>query len=355
VLCSTISMSSSGEVVLPNSLTPLAFLPPDAALQLQVSIYIVIGSTAIMGWDMLNSVSEDYRCLVVRGLSFPWIVYALSRLSSVGYALSSSILLTVPLGRCDLQAHIATMFYVVAVASTSFLFFIRVRAVYNKSSSMTVVFGLLWLGVSVGGAVTIPTAAAGGNIGPTQYCHLINMKQYALVTVALVLLNDTLVFLAVSFRMISNSQPCNVPWRNWVEGFFRGNDLLPFSHSFAQDGQLYYLSSIITNLVVLGLKASPRVPLPYGVVFTVTNIVMTNIMACRVFRRPREPEFDLQDWNPRFPRFGSLSFIFHYPGPGQEASSGPTSVSPCCDSVTTAVETIASESETTACEELYAV
>lgn len=85
---------------LPNPLTPLAWLPPDTAIQLEASRYLYSATVGVSGargvnvgqalkfslkkqkawiWDFLMSIHEEYLLFTKRGVSLSDVVYVLAR------------------------------------------------------------------------------------------------------------------------------------------------------------------------------------------------------------------------------------------------------------------------------------
>lgn len=54
-----------------------------------------------------------------------------------------------PIAHCQAFWHGMTAMTIIGGAATSFLFFLRVRAVYEKSMPVTIMFGIFWLAIPV--------------------------------------------------------------------------------------------------------------------------------------------------------------------------------------------------------------
>lgn len=129
--------------------------------------------------------------------------------------------------------------YAVAVPSTALLFFFRLRAIYDKNLLVVLFFFVVWLSV-VGGSLTLITAVAAENIGPTVYCVQSGLKSYAASAPITSLIHDTLVFCAISWRLMMNTHVEN-NISKLAKGFMSGSSLPQFSRALLQDGQMYYL------------------------------------------------------------------------------------------------------------------
>ncbi|EMD35665.1 hypothetical protein CERSUDRAFT_96777 [Gelatoporia subvermispora B] len=272
---------------LPNLFTPMAFLPPDIAYQTTIGSYILIGSLGAFVWDLLTNLQNDYKLLFKCRIGLPTAVYFLSRVSSLFYVLASTIFETAPIGRCALLEKIVDIMYPISVSSTCLLFFFRIRAVFDRSNIIVALFFVVWLSV-VGGTLTIVTAVKSINIGPTNYCLNASLKSYASAAGITPLIHDTLVFVAISLRLLMNSR---VDWRrDWklqARAFVTGEYLPVFSRALLQDGQLYFMFTVGSNLLTVAMVYATGVPVTYRTMFTVPNIMLTNSMSCRVFRNTK--------------------------------------------------------------------
>ncbi|OCH89336.1 hypothetical protein OBBRIDRAFT_756712 [Obba rivulosa] len=269
---------------LPNPLTPMAFLPPDIAYQTTIGSYILVGSLGALVWDLLTNMYNDYRLLFKFRVGLPTIVYFVSRTAALFYVLASTIFETAPAGRCSALEKVVDIVYPIVVSSTCLLFFFRIRAVFDQSKMIVGFFFVVWLSV-LGGTLTIVTAVTAINIGPTNYCLNASLKSYASAAGITPLIHDTLVFLAISFRLLMNSHvDYSRDWKRQFKAFTTGEYLPAFSRALFQDGQLYYMFTVGSNLLTVIMVYAPGVPVTYRTMFTVPNVVLTNAMSCRIFR-----------------------------------------------------------------------
>lgn len=132
--------------------------------------------------------------------------------------------------------------YCFAVSSASYLFYLRIQAVFHQSTPIKVIFGILWVGV-VGGSITVPLATRGAHIAPTQHCINSEVKSYASTAVIMTFINDSLVFLAISIKLLPVGP--DEGFMDRMKLFFRasrkGNGLSHISKALFQGGQIYYL------------------------------------------------------------------------------------------------------------------
>ncbi|KDR73143.1 hypothetical protein GALMADRAFT_72738 [Galerina marginata CBS 339.88] len=270
---------------LPNPLTPMAFLPPDLAFQVTIAIYILVGSLGVMIWDILNNLKSDYILLTKYRITLPTITYVISRLGSLGYVLASTIFETAPTGNCIAFEKGLDWLYPIAIPASSLLFFFRVRAIFDKNIFIVTFFGFMWLAV-VAGCLTVTQGVTGAHIGSTDYCINASLEGYVAAAAIIPLVNDTLIFLAISWRLMTNSH-VEYTLKGGMRTLVFGDYMPAFSRSLLQDGQIYYLTTVSTSLLTVIMLYVSSVPIAYRTMFTVPNIMLMNIMACRVFRNTK--------------------------------------------------------------------
>ena len=126
------------------------------------------------------------------------------------------------------------------LASTSLLFFFRTRAVFNRNPWVTAFFAGLWLTVLGGCLTLIVDAFKKMPVSNTQICLDTGLIPYATSITIIPLINDTLVFLATTWRLSRNSYHSNT-LRSGIESLIFGDHLPIFSKVLLRDGQAYYL------------------------------------------------------------------------------------------------------------------
>ncbi|KAJ3513407.1 hypothetical protein NLJ89_g2970 [Agrocybe chaxingu] len=272
---------------LPNSSTPMAFLPEQLAVQVTISTYILVGTLGALVWNLLSNIHSDFHLLVRYPIKLPTIVYFFSRLAALGYAVLSTTFETAPISSpCfDFNKGVDWMF-VLAMSSTSFLFLIRVLAIFHRHKYIRAFFILMWLGV-VAAVLTATQGVIGGSIGPTQHCMVSEARPYVGAAVVVPFVNDTFVFLAISWKLMSNTGVEDLTLKSELRVFFRGDYLPALSRGLLKDGQVYYLTTVSTNLVTVVVFFIPFIPPVYRTMFTVPNAMLTNAMACRVYKRTK--------------------------------------------------------------------
>ncbi|KAG6908522.1 hypothetical protein DXG01_004293 [Tephrocybe rancida] len=258
-----------------NPLTPMAFLSPDVGYQATITSYGMVGSAGALIWDILSNLDSDYKLLFRHKIGIPTLVYFFSRAGVLAYVLVNVIFQTAALPNCRTIRKVVCGLYHVAFSSTSFLFFLRIRAIFLSSKPITGFFALLWLCVLAASLAVVGTGD-GVRVGPTEHCTATNVKEYAIAAPIAFAVNDT------------DQKGCGCEFRSMV----RGKYLPAFSRALLQDGQVYYLVSVTSN-VALGFLSwvVPAVPKTYHLMFTIINVTLTNAMACRVFRHTKFGDF----------------------------------------------------------------
>ena len=127
-----------------------------------------------------------------------------------------------------------------AVPLTCLLFFFRACAVFGMKPLAAAIYGVLWLGV-LGGCLTTIPGSSDANIGPTPYCAYETFRLYSAAATITPLINDGIVFFAISWRLWSNTWTRRTV-KNGVRVLVFGDYLPAFSRLLLQDGQIYFLS-----------------------------------------------------------------------------------------------------------------
>lgn len=140
---------------------------------------------------------------------------------------------------CQALLHAIATFYVLAILSTTGLFWLRIRAVYSQSRLVQIFFGLFWL-VILGCAIPGQLASQAAHIGPTKRCTYTSQSSaFASWILVAVAVYDTLVFFAISWRLASSSVVGD-SLKDRLRSFFFGAGLPRVSKGLLQDGQIYY-------------------------------------------------------------------------------------------------------------------
>ena len=133
--------------------------------------------------------------------------------------------------------------FFLSVTSTYLLFFFRTRAVFDMNPFIVAFFAALWLAV-VAACLTVIIGVDGVNIGSTRYCIDGEVKSYVTMATVIPLINDTCVFLAISWRLFCNSS-ARPTLKDGLRVLIFGDYLPRFSKAMLHDGQAYYLLLVL--------------------------------------------------------------------------------------------------------------
>ncbi|KAK0486026.1 hypothetical protein IW261DRAFT_768731 [Armillaria novae-zelandiae] len=276
-----IVMSNPGTEIL-NPFTPLAFLDPTLASQFEVSRYLYAATLGGYIWDIAINLENDYRLLFKHKIRYPTVVYYLSRVLTLAYILTSFAFQATDVSNCNALQLALGICNVLTQTFTSFLFFLRVTAVWHGNRYVFFFFTVLWLGV-IAGAITVPVGIRGAHIGPTQQCINIRVPDYAQLSAIMPLIFDSCTFIAITYRILLYSSVEGTA-RGRLRAFF-GKGVPIVSRNLLLGGQHYYLVAVCGNVVVLVLIRVPGVPAVYRAMCTIPILAVINAMACIVFRK----------------------------------------------------------------------
>ena len=127
----------------------------------------------------------------------------------------------------------------VSVTFSGLLFFLRLRAIYNHNQIIVVSFLVLWMGL-IAASLFVPLGISGGPIGPTRYCQFTSFSRSSYAGLIGPLIYDTLVFSAISWRLIRIGS-VEMGYRDTVHTLFSRRGLPAFTAHILVDGQIYYL------------------------------------------------------------------------------------------------------------------
>ncbi|GLB42202.1 hypothetical protein LshimejAT787_1102170 [Lyophyllum shimeji] len=270
-------------------LTPMGQLPSDVAYQSTIAAYVMVGTAGALIWDVLLHIRSAYQLLFKHRITAPTITYFLARTSTVSYVVANIVFQTAARPDCAVLRKLLCVLYHTSFSATSFLFFLRTRAVFRQNTFVVAFFFILWLVVSVASLVTAIVSDA-VHFVPTQDCRASAAMPYSSVSAAPVAyaVNDTLVFLAISWRLLKNAGH-DPDRKRSLKSMVLGRHLPSnsFTKFMLRDSQVYYLFAVTSNLVAAVISWIDSVPVAYHVMLAVMNVALTNMMACRVYRHTK--------------------------------------------------------------------
>ncbi|KAJ7660440.1 hypothetical protein B0H17DRAFT_1212621 [Mycena rosella] len=253
-------------------------LPPALQRQVEFSVYIFAGCTGVFIWDILNNLRSDYALLFKQSSHVACLAYVVSRIGSLMYVLGFTIFSSYPLQACNTAYVAFTVFYPVGVSASAFLFFFRVRAIYGGDRIVTAIFGFLWLAV-LGSSLTILFGGTAVKLGDPSKCIVTRVEVY-------VGASGIILTARVQFRD-AGADLGEQTWSAQLKMMFSGAHLPVFSKALFTDGQMYYMITVVTNVVSTLLLYIPTASPVYHGFLVVPSVTLSSIMACRVYRNTK--------------------------------------------------------------------
>ncbi|KZP29607.1 hypothetical protein FIBSPDRAFT_946849 [Athelia psychrophila] len=253
---------------------PLDHLPPVVEAEL-------VYHWQAYAYDWLLSIPDEVEICLKHGLGWSMAVYFLSRTSEFVHGF-------LPANSCGGFWSALGPAIVLTASSTSFLFLLRVRAVYLGSWNVTAIFGVLWL-ITMGLVVLAAVTTHLGHGAGTELCGVnIYTKYLSWPSISLVR------------QQYSDIHRNRLPFGCQLERSDRAHLALLDSGNGAEQGPLPHIAlARAVRLAVLRVSpsaiilfffmnliymASPLVPEIQKYTLVNTYVTFTNIMACRVFR-----------------------------------------------------------------------
>ncbi|KZP29519.1 hypothetical protein FIBSPDRAFT_946783 [Athelia psychrophila] len=271
---------NSSDLMLPNPYMPMSYLTPPVAEMHMIKTNINLFTMGVLAWDWAMSIPDEYKIISIGGrLSSSKIMYFCSRVFAIASCVCSCIIYAAKVGDCQALGKALAALVVLTRNTNNLLFFSRVRAVYGNSLCVTFFFGFCYM-VAFVTSMLVPSTLSAMHVGPTEYCIEAEVKPWIASVAALChAVYDTLVFLAISYRIASASIGGDGR-RSTLRCFFRGDGAPRVIKELLQNGQLCYLATIVTSIthIIVGLTTG------YGTLFIMPVIAIQHIMTCRVHR-----------------------------------------------------------------------
>ncbi|THU93587.1 hypothetical protein K435DRAFT_725263 [Dendrothele bispora CBS 962.96] len=243
-------------------------------------------------WDILTNIDDEIELYFERELGIPTVAYMFCRISSVFYALVQTLYVVLDISNCARLEIILALGVAASTNSISFLFLLRVRAIFHESREAQIFFATFWLISAACSALFFKFSDGEHSITNPQKCTFGKIHPiFSSVASGLFLVFDTMVYLAISFRLFRIFQfernleniVLGTGLHNKASSFFTGRCLPAFSRSFLRDGQLFYTMSFFLTVQIIVLDIPP-IPSQYNLIPDPLYHVLLNILACYVFR-----------------------------------------------------------------------
>ncbi|KAF8445992.1 hypothetical protein L210DRAFT_3642297 [Boletus edulis BED1] len=276
------SENTSQPILNPN--VYLNYLQPTDASEYEIARDIFLVTFGALLWDILTSLPDDLTIIRSTTPSPVLLAYFSSRTCALAVVFMSALAKTGPVPKCGVLELILFIFWVVASASSSYLFLKRVHAVFPQERHVRHAFTVLWI-VGVGASVVVVLPGPLHiyyEIANTKHCMNAQVKSYVSAAFIGPVLFDSLVYFAISFKILKFHQTTKpTGWKV----FCRAKQSLPhLSRAVLRGGQQYYSITNSFNITALVWASSRSVsPVLQSLPF-VPAVALTSAMACRVFR-----------------------------------------------------------------------
>ena len=150
-------------------------------------------------------------------------------------------------------SRLVPFLYSTAIIFTSFLFFLRIRAIFQRSPWVVLFFAFMWVAVLGGCLAFICEVFLTVKVNPalktTAICFNAAISPFIAAATIIPMINDTLIFIAVTWRLSRNSyDPDTIG--NGVRTLIFGDYLPVFSKALLHDGQAYYLLAFLDLFIL---------------------------------------------------------------------------------------------------------
>ncbi|KZP03148.1 hypothetical protein FIBSPDRAFT_1046176 [Athelia psychrophila] len=244
--------------------------------------YVFVACFTMCVWDWILSISEEQRMLRITSRQ-PWMsngliaVYMTLRVSVLGWLATNfinGIMFPVP----NANRQISLVFDCMTLPVASWLFYIRLGAVYLHDKRVRISFGILWaavFSVFIFDAVHRHTKFL---VTHTRVPAKLTALPYVINTVY-----DMFVYLAMSWKLAAFSIKGDT-WRHRVLAFFKGDGLLVLTKSLLRGGQIYFFTTIVFSIASIVCLYLDQIPIQYRGAIAPPHVSIVSILACQIFR-----------------------------------------------------------------------
>ncbi|KAF7771719.1 hypothetical protein Agabi119p4_6030 [Agaricus bisporus var. burnettii] len=279
----------------------LNHLPQSEAQQIEIRRNIVVAVLGATIWDILVYIPDDIR-IVKRSSRFSFVTFCFffSRISAVAHVFIGSMERVMPIYHIYPCLIFSVCLLSLSAISSSYIFLQRAQATYAEQKGLRKFFFISWLCVCGAGCL-VPIGAHPSYIPGTYYFRHSVPSTYVIASPLVLLLFDTLVFVAMSYKIIKgHSMPVDSVSEeqrtSWIR-LLSGSRLPLISKVVLRGGQQYYSATVgITVFGVIGLCLPDNFRL-IGGTLSIAMIPLSASMAGRVFRNLKLLEADSSTLN----------------------------------------------------------
>ncbi|KAF9545040.1 hypothetical protein CPC08DRAFT_823966 [Agrocybe pediades] len=254
--------------------------------ELAIGSYVSVGALSVFIWDLLFNLSHDYDLAKTHGFNITSMIYFMSRLSTLGFVFTETLTITNPMAAsaCSNIKILASLFYILFVASTLLLSYIRVCVIWNRNRWIVATYGILWL-VAIGGSFTV----IGGMALQSVQGHCLNtvVHEYMAASVILPTTNHLIVFVAITIGLCRSHTTSIFDIGKGVRLYVFGDTLPAFSKALLQSSQICYIAAVVTGTTTLVWFYAYKTETRYRIALTPLYTAVVNIMFSWVFRKAK--------------------------------------------------------------------
>ncbi|KAK7695329.1 hypothetical protein QCA50_002520 [Cerrena zonata] len=117
-------------------------------------------------------------------------------------------------------------------------------------------------------------------------CNLNQVKPLGSPGFVAITIFDTLVFVAISAKVLKINSEWRFPGKSWIASFIHGDGLSHLSKVLLRSGQFYYLTTVGFNVFTLItlLSSNSTFSPTFRAGSTFVSLGLQNMMTCKVFR-----------------------------------------------------------------------
>ncbi|KAH8103140.1 hypothetical protein BXZ70DRAFT_774660 [Cristinia sonorae] len=269
---------------LPNPSTSLAWLPPDVAMHVENTRYILTATAGVWVWDLLMGMPDLIRIYSSSSFKALDAIYFTSRITTGLFIFTTLALNVVAVDNCEALAKVVGWIGAVTLPLHTLSFFFCARAVFHDFRRLLAMLAILWL-ASLGASVVTPFFIHAQHIGDTKQC-LVDINEVFATGIVFVALNNGVTFILISTQLARITQATDVAetWSGRMKTFLRRDGYGKVTKMLMATGQSYVLPVVISNVVAAVINLIPSIPAPFRLSFVVLNVMIHSCMTARIHR-----------------------------------------------------------------------
>ncbi|KAJ3487273.1 hypothetical protein NLI96_g3638 [Meripilus lineatus] len=244
-----------------------------------ISISVFVAWT----WDGILSFGDDVKLFKDYKFSLAHMIYLLARATMLCFLTFNMVFIVFPGGCIPHLTGVVAWLNMTTVPFNSLLFVIRIRAVFRGEILIQAFFFTFWL-VVLASALTQPFCITWAWVSAKFNCAPTLSQPYCISSSVGMMAHDTLVFFAISAKLVAHHWMPLASRSQKFRAFFSGKGLPQISKLLLQTGQLYYFITVLVNIGTIVVVLTPSIPDWYKALNLVHSSAISNFIACRVYR-----------------------------------------------------------------------